>query len=479
MVEHVQLYVGGTWTVPEERATAEVHEAATGAVMGVVPMAGEADVDRAVAAARDALPGWATTPVHDRADVLHRIADGLAQRHEDLAELVAREVGTPIADARRIHVDMPISVLRGTADLAGSELADERIGHSVVTRNPVGVVAMITPWNYPLYQLIAKLAAALAAGCTAVAKPSTVAPLSAFVLADVLNEAGLPPGVVNIVTGAGARVGERLATHTDVDMVSLTGSHEVGARVAELAAPGIKRVALELGGKSAMLLTEDADLDAAVAAAVRMCFINNGQTCAALTRLLVPHSLLADVERRLADLAGRLVVGDPLDPATTIGPLASAAQQRSVTKHLEIGASEGAVLAGGPGPVPGHGAGYFVRPTVISRLAPDSVVSTEEIFGPVLAVLSVRDIDAAIRVANESEYGLSGGVWAKDVAEGTAIARRLRTGQVSVNGGRFNPLAPFGGYRKSGNGRELGRHGLAEYVELTSLQLPKEEGDGA
>lgn len=451
-----------------------VYEAATGQVMDVVPMADESDVDLAVAAAGAALPGWAATPVAERANVLCRVADGLEKRREELATLVAREVGTPIADARRIHVDMPVAVLRGTAELAEAELADERIGHSVVVRNPVGVVAMITPWNYPLYQLVAKLAAALAAGCTAVAKPSTVAPLSAFVLADVLTDAGLPAGAVNIVTGAGARVGERLAVHPDVDMVSFTGSTEAGARVAELAAPGIKRVALELGGKSALLFTEDADLDAAVPTAVRTCFVNNGQTCAALTRLLVPDSLLDDVEQRLAAQVGALTVGDPLDPATGIGPLASAAQQRSVHKHLEIGATEGTVLAGGPGPVPGCEEGYFARPTVISRLAPDAVVSTEEIFGPVLAVIAVRDTEDAIRVANDSEYGLSGGVWAKDVATGAAIARRLRTGQVSVNGGRFNPLAPFGGYRRSGNGRELGRHGLAEYVELTSLQLPKE-----
>ncbi|HEX6358758.1 aldehyde dehydrogenase family protein [Actinophytocola sp.] len=464
-----QIYLGGAWSDVDSERRAVVHEAATGAVLDSVPLAGGEDADRAVAAAGRAFPDWAATPVADRVAIVRRIADGLAARREELATLIAREVGTPIADARRVQVDLPVAVLRTTADLAEAELADEHIGHSVVVRNPVGVVAMITPWNYPLYQLAAKLAPALAAGCTAVAKPSTVAPLSAFTLAEVAHEAGLPPGVLNVVTGAGIEVGERLATHPDVDMISLTGSTSAGARVGELAARGIKRVCTELGGKSALLLTEDADLDAALPAALRACFVNNGQTCAALTRLLVPESRLTEVERRLAALAAGLVVGDPLDPGIHIGPMASADQQRSVLRHIAAGAREGAVLTESSTV---DEKGYFVAPTVISRLSPDAVVSREEIFGPVLAVIPVRDVDDGVRVANDSEFGLSGGVWAADVTTAAAIARRLRTGQVSLNGGRMNVLAPFGGYRRSGNGRELGRHGLAEYVELTALQFP-------
>lgn len=468
--EHV--YLGGGWTTVDGTAVADVVEAATGSTMGSVPLAQPKDVDRAVEAARRAFGTWSVTRVAERIGLLRDIADGLETRRAELAELITREVGTPIADSARVQVDLPVAALRAVADVAADELADERIGHSVVIRNPVGVVAMITPWNYPLYQLIAKLASALAAGCTAVAKPSTVAPLSAFVLAEVAHQAGLPAGVLNIVTGAGATVGEQLAAHPGVDMVSLTGSNAAGERVAELAARDIKRVALELGGKSALLLTEDADLDIALPAAVRACFVNNGQTCAALTRLLVPRRLMSTVEERLAALVGSLTLGDPLDPSTQVGPLASAGQQRSVLSHLEIGAREGTVVAGGPGQVPEHPDGYFVRPTVLSRLSPDAVVSREEIFGPVLSVIPVRDTEEAVRVANDSDYGLSGGVWAGDLEQAQRIARRLRTGQVSLNGGRFNVLAPFGGFRKSGNGRELGRHGLAEYVELTSLQLP-------
>lgn len=464
-----QIYLGGAWSDVDSERRADVHEAATGAVLGSVPLAGGKDADRAVAAAGRAFPAWAATPVADRVAVVRRIADGLAARREELATLIAREVGTPIADARRVQVDLPVAILRTTADLAEAELADEHIGHSVVVRNPVGVVAMITPWNYPLYQLTAKLAPALAAGCTAVAKPSTVAPLSAFTLAGVAHDAGLPAGVLNVVTGAGTEVGERLATHPDVDMISLTGSTAAGARVGELAARGIKRVCTELGGKSALLLTEDAELDAAIPAALRTCFVNNGQTCAALTRLLVPESRLTEVERRLTALAAELVVGDPLDPATHIGPLASADQQRSVLRHIAIGSAEGTVLTRASTV---DSAGYFAPPTVISRLSPDAVISREEVFGPVLAVIPVRDVDHGVRVANDSEYGLSGGVWAADVTAAATIARRLRTGQVSLNGGRSNVLAPFGGHRRSGNGRELGRYGLAEYVELTSLQFP-------
>jgi acyl-CoA reductase-like NAD-dependent aldehyde dehydrogenase len=471
-MHHEQVYVDGAWSPVAGDQRGEVHEAATGAVIGSVPLADDKDVDRAVDAARAALPGWAGVPVAERVALVHRVADGIAARREELAELIAREVGTPIADSRRVQVDLPVAVLRTTADLAEAELADERIGTSVVLRNPVGVVAMITPWNYPLYQIAAKVAPALAAGCTCVVKPSTIAPLSAFTLAEIAHEAGLPAGVLNVLTGTGTGAGERLAAHPQVDMVSLTGSTAAGARVGELAARTIKRVTLELGGKSALIVTEDADLDAAMPGALRACLVNNGQTCAALTRLLVPRSRLAEAEERLAALAAGLVIGDPLDPATTVGPLASAAQQRSVLAHIDIGAREGTVLTG-PGIRPEtSGQGFFAPPTIISRLSPDAVVSREEIFGPVLAVIPVQDVEEAIRVADECDYGLSGGVWAADVEAAQAIARRLRTGQVSLNGARFNVLAPFGGYRRSGNGRELGRHGLAEYVELTSLQLP-------
>jgi aldehyde dehydrogenase (NAD+) len=358
------------------------------------------------------------------------------------------------------------------ADVVEQLPAEERIGSSLVLRVAAGVVGAITPWNYPLYQLAAKVGPALAAGCTSVVKPSSVAPLAAYAVADVADAIGLPPGVLNVVTGRGAQAGEVLVRHPDVDLVSLTGSTEAGARVAALAATGVKRTTLELGGKSAFVLCPGADLDAAVDAAVRTAFVNNGQTCSATSRLVVPRELLAEVEDRLAAAVGAMTVGDPLDPATQLGPVASGAQYRSIQGYLDIAADEGTVLVGGPGRAADRDRGWFVQPTVVSRLDNGARIAREEIFGPVLAVIPVADVEEAVQVANDSDYGLSGAVWAGDVEGAVAVARRLRTGQVSINGGRFNVLAPFGGFKKSGVGRELGPHGLAEYFELVSLQLP-------
>ncbi|MGY1809500.1 aldehyde dehydrogenase family protein [Blastococcus sp. SYSU D00669] len=466
------LYVGGRWRPASGAGAIEVHEAATEEVLATVPAAGAEDVGAAVDAARQAFDGWSGTPVAERAALLRRLADGLDDRGDELAAVMAREVGTPIAVSHRVQVGLGVAVFRSMADLVEQQPAEERLGSSLVLRVAAGVVGAITPWNYPLYQLAAKVAPALAAGCTCVVKPSSVAPLAAYALADVADAVGLPPGVLNVVTGRGAEAGEVLVQHPDVDLVSLTGSTAAGARVAALAAPQIKRLTLELGGKSAFVLCPDADLGPALDAAVRTAFVNNGQTCAATTRLLVPRQLLAEVEDRLAAAVGGMVVGDPLDPATEVGPLASAAQHRSVRGYVDAAPDQGTVVAGGPGPVPGRDRGWFVRPTVVSRLDPAAPLAREEVFGPVLAVIPVDDVDDAVRVANDSDYGLSGAVWAGDVAGAVAVARRLRTGQVSVNGGRFNVLAPFGGFKRSGIGRELGPHGLAEYQELVSLQLP-------
>lgn len=404
--------------------------------------------------------------------MLRVLADGLQSREDELAEVMAREVGTPMAASRRVQVGLGIGVFRSMADALDELPMEQRIGNSVVLRVAAGVVGAITPWNYPLYQLAAKVAPALAAGCTSVVKPSSVAPLAAYVVAEVAHEAGLPPGVLNIVTGRGAEAGEVLAQHPGVDVVSLTGSTSAGARVAELAARSIKRVTLELGGKSAFVLCPDADLEAAIDAAVRTAYINNGQTCSATTRLIVTADRLAEVEERVVALVGAFVVGNPLDPATTLGPVASAAQYRSIQGYLDDAADQGTVLVGGAGQAPGQGRGWFVRPTVVSRVSNAARIAREEIFGPVLVVVPVEDVEEAVQVANDSEYGLSGAVWAGDLEQAVAVARRLRTGQVAVNGGRFNVLAPFGGFKRSGIGRELGEHGLAEYFELMSLQLP-------
>jgi len=468
------LYIGGRWTPASGSGVIEVHEAATEEVLATVPAGEAADVEAAVAAARSAFDGWAATDPQERAHVALRIADGLEARADELAETMAREVGTPLAMSLRVQVGLGVSVFRSMGQALDELRLEERIGTSLVLRVPAGVVGAITPWNYPLYQLAAKVAPALVAGCTVVVKPSSVAPLAAFAVAEVAHDLGLPPGVLNVVTGRGATAGEVLVSHPDVDLVSLTGSTAAGARIAELAARNITRVTLELGGKSAFVLCPDADLDAALDAAVRTCFVNNGQTCSATTRLIVPQDQLEEVEERLAALVGSQVVGDPLEPATQIGPVASAAQYRTVQGYLDRADDEGTVVTGGPGRAEGQDRGWFARPTVVSRLSNSATIAREEIFGPVLAVIPVRDVDEAVQVANDSDYGLSGAVWAGDVDSAVAVARRLRTGQVSINGGRFNVRAPFGGFKRSGVGRELGSHGLAEYFELVSLQLPGE-----
>jgi aldehyde dehydrogenase (NAD+) len=472
MYTRKELFIGGAWVPSSNSQSIEVFEAATEQCLGTVPAGSREDMTAAVDAARAAFPGWSATPAAERAAALRAIAAELSARGDELATMMAREVGTPIALSHRVQVGLGISVFNSMADCLDQFPPEERLGSSLVLRVPVGVVAAITPWNYPLYQLAAKVAPALAAGCTVVVKPSSVAPLAAFVLADIVHGLRLPPGTLSIVAGRGASAGEVLVQHPEVDLVSLTGSTGAGARVAELAAPGIKKLTLELGGKSAFVLCPDADLDAALDAAVRSAFVNNGQTCAATSRLVVTRDRLDEVEQRLAALVGSQQVGDPLDSDTQIGPVASAAQYRSIQGYLDRADDEGTVITGGAGRAPGHEQGWFVRPTVVSRVSNSASLAREEIFGPVLTVIPVDSVDEAVEVANDSDYGLSGAVWAGEVDAAVAVARRLRTGQVSVNGGRFNVMAPFGGFKKSGVGRELGPHGLAEYFELVSLQLP-------
>jgi acyl-CoA reductase-like NAD-dependent aldehyde dehydrogenase len=480
VIERTDLYIDGEWVTPAGGDVITVDEAATGEIIGTVPAGDVVDAERAILAARRSFDEWAQVPIAERADVVTAIATGLREREDELARIMAQEVGTPLATSVRVQVGLAASVFETIAEAARELPAEERIGNSMVLRVPAGVVGAITPWNYPLYQLAAKVGPALAAGCTVVVKPSSVAPLATFVLADIIDGLGLPAGAFNLVSGRGALVGDLLSSHPEVDMVSLTGSTGAGVQVARSAAGTIKKVALELGGKSAFLLAEGADMDAAMAAAVRGCFVNNGQTCSATTRLIVPRSLLAEVEERVAAAVNAYVVGDPLDPATEIGPVASAGQFRTVTKYIEIGMSEGTLIAGGPGPVDGFDRGYFVKPTVFSRLDPGAKVVQEEIFGPVLAIVAYDEgIEQGIAIANDSEFGLSGAVFAADIPEAVSIARRLRTGQVAVNGGRFNAKAPFGGFKTSGVGRELGHHGLMEYFELLSLQFPSADDLGS
>ena len=475
MHEHRQLYIDGAWVDPAGSGTIEVINASTEEVMGAVPDGTPADVDRAVAAAKAAFDGWASTSPADRAKFVQGISDGIAARNSDLATLIAGEVGMPIKLAGLIQAGLPQAVSASYPQIVDGFPWEEEVGNSLVVREPVGVVGAITPWNYPLHQIVAKVAAALCAGCTIVLKPSEVAPLNAFVLAEIIDEIGLPAGVFNLVTGTGPVVGEAIAAHPDVDMVSFTGSTRAGKRVTELAAGTVKRVALELGGKSANILLPSLDeetMETAARSAVSSAYLNSGQTCSALTRLLVPadrHDAVVDVIRD--EVESVYTLGDANEGAGRLGPLISDVQRERVRGYIAKGIEEGATLVTGGAEAPDDlPVGYYVKPTVFADVSNDMTIAREEIFGPVLSVLPYDTVDDAVRIANDTPYGLSGGVWGEDRAEAEAVARRLRTGQVSVNNGSYNTLAPFGGYKQSGNGREYGRQGLEEFLETKSIQ---------
>ncbi len=470
---HDRLYIGGEWVAPADpRGTIAVINPATEQPIGRIPEGTPEDVGRAVAAARTAFESWSQTPVAERAGWLERIALTLAERQSEIAMLVSQEVGMPIRQSGMIQAGLPTMTFTAMPQLLASVDWEIEIGNSLIVREPVGVVGAITPWNYPLHQICAKVAPALAAGCTVVLKPSEVTPLNAFLLASIFDELGLPPGVFNLVSGYGPVVGEALAAHPDVDMISFTGSTRAGRRVAELAAQSIKRVALELGGKSPNVILDDAPLQDAVADGVGKCYLNSGQTCSALTRMLVPRERLPEVEAIAAAVAEHYAPGDPMDESTPIGPLVSEVQRRRVRDYISKGIEEGAKLVtGGAEPPPGLERGWYVQPTVFSDVTPEMTIAQEEIFGPVLVIMPYDSEDDAVRIANDTQYGLAGGVWSGDEERAKRVARRIRTGQIEINGAAFNPLAPFGGYKQSGYGRELGPFGLDEYLEVKSLQL--------
>jgi aldehyde dehydrogenase (NAD+) len=468
-----KLYINGQWAAPSTKETIDVHGAGTGEVMGTVPAGGERDIDAAVRAARAAFESWSQRPVAERAAFLAKISAGLVKRAEELGRTIAQEVGMPIKLSSRIQAGLPAMTFGNYAKIAGEFSFEEKVGHSLVVRDPVGVVGAITPWNYPLHQIALKVAPALAAGCTVVVKPSEIAPFNAFILAEVVHDAGLPAGVFNLVTGFGPVVGEALVKHPEVDMISFTGSTRAGKRISELAAQTVKRVTLELGGKSASIILDDADLAAAVKGTVTNCYLNSGQTCTAFTRMLVPESRYDEAKAIAAEAAKAFTPGDPLAESSRLGPLSSAMQLERVRGYIRKGIEEGAELvAGGPeapeGVAPG---GYFVRPTVFGKVDPRSTIGQEEIFGPVLSIITYKDEDDAVRIANDTIYGLAGGVWSKDEARAQRVARRMRAGQIDINGGPFNINAPFGGFKQSGHGREAGKYGLEEFLEYKSLQL--------
>jgi aldehyde dehydrogenase (NAD+) len=465
-----QLYIDGGWVTSSGSDRIDVENPATEQVIGSVPSGTPEDVDRAVTAAVAAAASWSATSPEERGKYLTRLREALAGRSEEMAHTIATEMGAPLKLATQVQTGVALADIGTAATLATEMQWEEQIGSSRVFLEPLGVVGAITPWNYPLHQVTAKLAYALAAGCTVVLKPTEIAPLCTYLLFDLIHEIGLPAGVVNLVPGYGTTVGEAIASHRGIDMVSFTGSTRAGTRVAALGAETVKKVALELGGKSANVILPDADLTRAVKVGIANCYINSGQTCTAWTRMLVHDSQYDEAVELAATSAAGYTTGDPFETGTRLGPLVSGAQRERVTSYIDKGVAEGARLVTG-GTERRHDKGHFVEPTVFADVTTDMTIAQEEIFGPVLSILRYADEDEALRIANDSDYGLAGAVWSAEADHAVAFARRMQTGQVDINGGAFNPGAPFGGYKRSGVGRELGRYGVEEFCQSKSLQL--------
>jgi len=470
MTNYPSHYINGHWVAAQSKDTLPVHDSSTEEVMATVPAGTAQEAEQAVLAARAAFDGWSTLPVETRAAYLEKVAAGLKARTDEMAMTIAREVGMPLKMAKTVQVGGPTWHWGNFAKVARNFEWEKKVGNSLVVREAIGVVGCITPWNFPLSQITLKIAPALVAGCTVVLKPSEIAPVNAMILAEIIHEAGLPPGVFNLVNGMGPVVGEVLATHAEVDMVSFTGSTRAGKRVSELASQSVKRIALELGGKSASVILEDADFEAAVKGTISACMLNSGQTCSAHTRMLVPASRYDEVKALAKTAIAKFSIGPSLDETSRLGPLVSANQRERVLGFIRTGIEEGAdVIAGGAEP-PAIDKGYFVQPTILG-IKPTDTLAQEEIFGPVLVVIPYKDEEDAVAIANSTIYGLGGGVWSGSDEHAMKVARRMRTGQVDINGGPFNGNAPFGGYKQSGNGRENGVYGFEEFLEFKSLQL--------
>jgi betaine-aldehyde dehydrogenase len=466
------LYIDGKWVDASKKGSIDIINPATEEIIGKVPIGSSEDVDKAVAAAKSAFETWSKSDINQRIEVLNALSNAFKERGEELAQTITAEVGTPIGYSRVAMVGTPRVVSRSYAKILENFSWEEEVRNSLICKEPVGVCAFITPWNFPLHQIIGKVAPAIAAGCTMILKPSKEAPLSAFILADILDEIGLPAGVFNLVSGHGSDIGNYMSSHPDVDMVSFTGSTGAGVSVSQSAAPTIKRVTLELGGKSANVALDDADPVLVAKKAIGACHQNSGQTCSALTRLIIPEGMNEQICEIIAGKNDSYLVGNPLDENTRCGPMVSSRQQTSVTEYIQSGINEGAILiSGGLGMPDGIDKGFYVKPTIFANVTQDMRIWKEEIFGPVLVITTYKNESEALSLANDSIYGLSGGVWSASNERAIEFAKKMRTGQISVNGGAFNVSAPFGGYKLSGNGRELGTHGLEEFLEIKAIQM--------
>ena len=465
-----KFYIDGRWVEPHSRQTMDIINPANEEVIGAITLGDQEDVDAAVAAARKAFDGFSQTTATERIALLERIIEIYKQRMAEIGEVVSREIGAPVSLAQAAQAPAGLGHFEATLQALRDFEWEKDMGRSRVVYEPIGVCALITPWNWPPNQIVAKVAPALAAGCTVVLKPSEIAPLNAIILAEVMHEAGVPPGVFNLVNGDGPGVGAALAKHPDVDMISFTGSTRAGVLVAQNAAPTVKRVAQELGGKSANIILDDANLEKVVSAGLRACVRNTGQSCNAPTRMLVPLLLMDEAAAIAKEAALAVKVGDPADPDTQQGPVVSKAQWDKVQNLIRQGIEEGAKLeCGGLGLPDGLDRGYYVKTTVFSHVQNDMTIAREEIFGPVLVIIGYEDEEDAIRIANDTPYGLAGFVQSGDLERARRVARRVRAGYLQINGAPYRYEMPFGGYKQSGNGRENGAWGIEEFLETKAI----------
>ena len=469
-MEKLKFYIDGAWVDPATPSTLGIVNPATEEAFAQISLGSRADVDRAVKAARRAFATYSVTSVAQRLSWLHKIIEGFRARLPELARMMTLEMGAPITFATQRQATVALFHFEEAARVLADYEFEARMGNGIVRREPIGVCGLITPWNWPLNQVASKTAPALATGCTVVLKPSEIAPLSAMLLAEIIDDAGLPAGVFNLVNGDGPTVGEAIAGHPEIDMVSFTGSTAAGVRVAKLAADTVKRVAQELGGKSANIILADVDLKRAVIEGVHACYTNGGQNCQSPTRMLIPRAQRDAAFAAAREAVGSIRLGDPLDPASTMGPLVSQGQFDKVQNLIQSGIDERATLvAGGTGRPSELNRGYYVRPTVFGDVTPQMRIAREEIFGPVLSIMSYDTEDEAIEIANDTPFGLAGFVQSRDPDRARAVANRIRAGRVYLNGAPFDRRLPFGGYKQSGNGREFGVFGFEEYLEVKAI----------